>query len=108
MSIFDEINMACDLQDVEEQFGFPSFTWNGQSFGCLPNTLIDVVKGTDQGFDNNTDVRIAARCNQFDSDSFPSLGDDIIYLGYTLRIKQIEKPMHGVFWVFVTNAPGVK
>ena len=92
---------------MENLLGNPTFTWKGESFACVPNTVNDKQKSIDAGFSENADFRMTVRLNQFTPNIYPQLNDYVYYLGYKLLIKEIKKPAHGVFYVFVCELPSI-
>lgn len=95
------------LKAMEAMLGNPSFTWKGQVFKCVANTINDSEKSADAGFNENADFRMTVRLNQFTPNIYPALNDYITYLGYKLLVKGIRKPAHGVFWVYILELPTI-
>jgi len=92
---------------MENTLGNPTFLWKTETFACIPNTLNDAIKNSTPVFDENTDFRMNVRLNQFTPNIYPELHDYITYQGYSMLVKQIKKPVHNVYWIYVCEAPGV-
>lgn len=92
---------------MESLLDNPSFVWKGETFACVPNTLVDQIKSADAGFNENADFRMTVRLNQFTPNIYPAINDYITYKGYQLLIKQIRKTSHNVFWVYVCELPSI-
>src|ERR1017187_6847281 len=84
-----------------------TFTWKGETFSCIANTVNDAEKSSDAGFSENADFRMTVRLNQFTPNIYPALNDYIYFQGYKLLIKTIKKPAHNVYWVYVCELPSV-
>ena len=93
---------------TEKLLGCPTFTWKNETFRCVPNTVHEKIKSSDAGFTDNTDFRMTVRLNQFTPNIYPQPKDYITYLGYTMLIKEVMKPGHGVFYVYVCEAPTIE
>ena len=93
---------------TEKLLNNPTFIWKGETFACVPNTLNDSIKSSDAGFNENADFRMTVRLNQFTVGIYPQLNDYIKYLGYTLLIKGIRKPSHGVFWIYTCELANIQ
>jgi hypothetical protein len=99
MAVSDFILKGVKL--VESTLGNPTFTWKGESFACVPNTVNDSVKSDNVGFNENADFRMTVRTNQFAPNIYPRLNDYVYYQGYKLLVKGIKKPAHNVFWIYL-------
>lgn len=86
--------------------------WNGENFNCVPNTLNDGVAAdavmAEADFRMTVPFQVKRNgvyVNQFTPNIYPTLTNTITYLGTQLKVKQIKKPAHGVFWVYVCEIP---
>lgn len=96
------------LITMEEALGNPVFTWKGENFLCVPNTVNDISNVINTGFNEDADFRMTVRLDQFTEDIYPALNDWITYLNYRFLVRQIKKPAHNVFWVYVLELPKIK
>jgi len=92
---------------MEQLQGSPTFIWEGETFNCIANTIKDSEINVSAGLTENTDFRMTVRLNQFTPNIYPELNDYIIYLGYQLLIRGINKPAHGVFWIYICSMPTI-
>jgi hypothetical protein len=88
---------------MEGLLGKPTFIWKGETFACIANSINDQEAATDAGFKETTDFRMTVRLNQFTPNIYPAINDYITYLGYSLLIKEIKKPTHGVYWIYMCD-----
>lgn len=96
------------VTQIEDTLGNPTFTYKGESFACIPNTLKETVKGGNKElFIASSDFRLTVRLNQFSSGIYPAVNDYITYMDRKLLIKEIYKPVHNQYWVYVTAQPEV-
>lgn len=102
MSLFtDSINN--DLMQIESDSDSPTFTWNGQTYICIPDEFLSSnLKTVNVGYDSNSTFTIKVRTNQFNG-VYPQLGDVIVYGGKRLEISTIQPPSHGQFFVFICD-----
>ncbi len=95
-----ESDLLTSLLENEDELGNPTFTWLGKSYSCLPNVLSEALESNAVGYGSNGDFRMRVRLDQFNG-SYPYLKDFITYMEQKLMVKEIKKPVHGVFWVYV-------
>lgn len=95
------------LTQMEAMLGNPVFTWKGEQFRLVPNTLNDAEKASEAGFTENADFRMTVRLNQFTPNIYPALNDYIQYQGHKLLIKQVKKPAHNIYHVYVCEVATV-
>jgi hypothetical protein len=89
------------LNTTQRFLGNPTFVWKDQTFNCIPNTVNDSIKSENKSFNEDADFRMTVMLNQFSQNIYPELNDYIYYLGYQFMVKEIKKPGHGIYWIFV-------
>ncbi len=89
----------------ESDMGNPVITWNGNDYVCLPNTLNASIQSNKVGYNPYGDFRFRVRLNQFTDGIYPDRKQFITYQGDKLQIKQVKKPAHGVFYIYITERP---
>ena len=102
-------NLALNgLNKVRSATGNPTFIWKEETFICTANTLHDKIDNSiDAGTSEDADFRMTVPLNQFTPGIYPALNDFITYDGYNLLVKDISKPSHGIFWVYILALPNV-
>lgn len=90
------------ITQMENMLDNPVFTYKGEDFACVPNTINDVIKSDKQiGYDENVDFRMTVRLNQFTSGIYPQLTHVITYNGTKFVIKEIKTPPHQVYKIYI-------
>ena len=98
------------LKTMARLLGNPTFIWdnNGETFYCIPNSVKDSVTSDNKFFTEDGEFRMTVLLNQFTPNIYPDKNDYITYLGYNLLIKQVIKPAHGIYYVYVCQLPMIK
>ena len=90
----------------QEQIYNATFNWQGGTYNCIANILLDEAVSKDAGFNLPQHLKLQVRLSQFSSPNFPQTNQTVNYMGYNgLLIKKIEKPLHNVFWILDVENP---
>lgn len=100
----DFMNSA--LMQMERLTGNQTFTWNGETFICIPNSLNHAGKSIDAGFADYEDFRMTVRLNQFSPNIYPDVEQHVTYMGTDLIIDRILKT-DTVAWAFICRNPNL-
>jgi hypothetical protein len=90
----DEIES--DLQNVEEDLGFPYFTWDGEDFRCIPSGTGQGGQLVSGGILSESDLVLVVRLTVFPNRQYPTQGL-ITYKGKQYRIDSDRVDVTGTF-----------
>jgi hypothetical protein len=96
------------LVQMETLLNNPTFSWKGETFGCIPNTLTNGVTNSTVMFEESDDFRMTVRNNQFTPNITPQPNDYLYYNGFQLLVKQVKYMSHGVYNIYICSNPTIK
>jgi hypothetical protein len=98
-------SMTQDIRDMEQEFGYPTFTWNNASYGCVPSSFKRMEQLKKGGFDIDIPTTMIVR--KFDCidcmlvplfTTEPALDDPINLDGESFFIKSITDDTSHTFY----------